>query len=162
MIDICDGNIERKAKTSLAAEARIRPRGNFGMCGHPTNPLDYAGSLGISKIFRFILTHPDMDHLDGLNVLLNELNVTNFWHTGTKRERPDFSGGGYKEEDWDRYETLVAESEPGVTTLIKRTGDRFKFANRDEDGTGGGDGAILPSILTPDIVVKAVEAADKP
>jgi thiol:disulfide interchange protein/DsbC/DsbD-like thiol-disulfide interchange protein len=27
-------------------------------------------------------------------------------------------------------------------------------------GTGGGDGAILPSILTPDIVVKAVEAAD--
>ena len=29
-------------------------------------------------------------------------------------------------------------------------------------GTGGGDGVILPSILTPDIVVKAVEAADKP
>jgi thiol:disulfide interchange protein DsbD len=29
-------------------------------------------------------------------------------------------------------------------------------------GTGGGDGVILPSILTPDIVVKAVEAADEP
>ena len=28
-------------------------------------------------------------------------------------------------------------------------------------GLGGGDGVILPSILTPDIVVKAVEAADK-
>jgi thiol:disulfide interchange protein DsbD len=28
-------------------------------------------------------------------------------------------------------------------------------------GTGGGDGVILPSILTPDIVVKAVEAADR-
>ena len=28
-------------------------------------------------------------------------------------------------------------------------------------GTDGGDGAILPSILTPDIVIKAVEAADK-
>jgi thiol:disulfide interchange protein DsbD len=28
-------------------------------------------------------------------------------------------------------------------------------------GKGGGDGAILPSILTPAIVVKAVEAADK-
>ena len=28
-------------------------------------------------------------------------------------------------------------------------------------GTDGGDGAILPSILTPDIVVKAVEAADR-
>lgn len=28
-------------------------------------------------------------------------------------------------------------------------------------GAGGGDGVILPSILTPDIVVKAVEAADK-
>ncbi|THD62781.1 protein-disulfide reductase DsbD domain-containing protein [Phenylobacterium sp.] len=28
-------------------------------------------------------------------------------------------------------------------------------------GTNGGDGVILPSILTPDIVVKAVEAADK-
>ncbi|WP_372782126.1 protein-disulfide reductase DsbD family protein [Phenylobacterium sp.] len=29
-------------------------------------------------------------------------------------------------------------------------------------GTGGGEAAILPSILTPAIVVKAVEAADKP
>jgi thiol:disulfide interchange protein len=28
-------------------------------------------------------------------------------------------------------------------------------------GTGGGEGVILPSILTPDIVVKAVEAADR-
>ena len=28
-------------------------------------------------------------------------------------------------------------------------------------GSGGGDAAILPSILTPDIVVKAVEAADR-
>jgi len=28
-------------------------------------------------------------------------------------------------------------------------------------GTGGGDGVILPSILTPDIVIKAVEAADR-
>jgi thiol:disulfide interchange protein DsbD len=28
-------------------------------------------------------------------------------------------------------------------------------------GTNGGEGVILPSILTPDIVVKAVEAADK-
>ena len=28
-------------------------------------------------------------------------------------------------------------------------------------GRNGGDGVILPSILTPDIVVKAVEAADK-
>jgi len=29
-------------------------------------------------------------------------------------------------------------------------------------GKGGGEAAILPSILTPDIVIKAVEAADKP
>jgi thiol:disulfide interchange protein DsbD len=28
-------------------------------------------------------------------------------------------------------------------------------------GTNGGEGVILPSILTPDIVVKAVEAADR-
>ena len=28
-------------------------------------------------------------------------------------------------------------------------------------GRSGGDGVILPSILTPDIVVKAVEAADR-
>jgi thiol:disulfide interchange protein DsbD len=28
-------------------------------------------------------------------------------------------------------------------------------------GSGGGEAAVLPSILTPDIVVKAVEAADK-
>jgi beta-lactamase superfamily II metal-dependent hydrolase len=143
MIDICDGNIERKTKTALSAEARIHPRGNFCMCKQPTNPIGYADSLGISEIFRFILTHPDMDHMDGLSALLDAFKVWNFWHTGVKRDRPDFTGGGYSESDWDRYEKLVAKKEAGVTTLQKRAGDKFPFANKGKDGTGGGDGLYI-------------------
>ena len=78
MIDICNGN-----KVVSKAEARIiealeKPRGNFAMCKRQTNPLEYLQEMGVSSIFRFILTHPDMDHLDGFNNLIDNFSVTNF------------------------------------------------------------------------------------
>ena len=50
------------------AKHEIAPaKGNFRMCDHPTNPLDYLVKSGHQEIWRFILSHPDMDHLDGFN-----------------------------------------------------------------------------------------------
>ena len=34
--------------------------------GFPENPIDYLKRLNIQNIFRFVITHPDMDHLDGI------------------------------------------------------------------------------------------------
>ena len=96
--------------------------------------------MGTEEIWRFVLSHPDMDHLDGFNALLNECRVHNFWDSGTRKNKPDFSGyGGYKEEDWDRYAKVIAGGEPGTRCIRVQAGARFKYANEDDSDEGVGD-----------------------
>ena len=147
LYDICAGNIPRETQAQSIMEKLSPARGNFRMCQHPTNPLDYLQSLGLSSIWRFILSHPDMDHLDGFNALMNEVNLTVFWDSEVRREKPSFEGSPYLEEDWDRYVKVRDGKELGVQTLRPHAGDRFKYANIDDDGTPGAD---YLSILAPD------------
>jgi len=149
MIDICDGYVEEETEftKAVAEPLGLRPRGNFRMCESPTNPIAYAGRIGVNGIFRFILTHPDMDHMDGFDALLDRFNVYNFWDTGVRRTKPDFSENNpYREEDWDRY-VKVRDGKDDVSTGIRRAGARFAFANQKENGEAGGDGLY---ILAPD------------
>jgi competence protein ComEC len=160
VIDICDGNIEEDdplTKAMKAAAFGLRPRGNFRMSEYPTNPVRYAESLGIESIFRFILTHPDMDHMDGLDALASQFRIYNFWDTGTRRDEPDFGEGSpFRKEDWDRYVEMRDGREEGVSTVIRQAGLRFAFANKRENNQAGGDGLY---ILAPDAQL-AVEASD--
>ena len=156
LYDICAGNIPRATQAQSILEKLSPARGNFQMCEHPTNPLDYLQRLGLSSIWRFILSHPDMDHLDGFNALMDEINLTVFWDSGVRREKPDFESGFYLEEDWDRYVKVRDGREPSVQTLKAHAGDRFKYANLNGDGISGGDGLY---ILAPDPAL--VEGANK-
>lgn len=155
MVDICDGYIdtaEQRTKRSFAQlmemlEPSLNPGGDFRMRDYPTNPLDYLQSVGITDVWRFILSHPDMDHMDGLAALVENVGIKNFWEAGIVRDKPSFDGGGFSEADWDCYEALRAGLQPSVTTLHPRAGARFAFANQGKDGVGNGDGL---SILAPD------------
>lgn len=155
MVDICKGNYEKSAPLFLLEEffAQIeedsqRLKGDFGMSKKPTNPLDYLATVGINSIFRFILTHADMDHLDGLDVLMSKIPVNVFWETGVRRNKPSFDGPcPYKEEDWDRYQKIVERKQDGITVLSHLAGSRFQFANRGTEANTGGDGLY---ILAPD------------
>ncbi|MBZ4187089.1 hypothetical protein K7B09_12230 [Thermomonas sp. RSS23] len=142
MIDVCDGNIETVDRIIFEETALVKSAsGNFGMCKKNTNPLDYCKRWGIADVFRFILSHPDMDHMDGIDEVVRQLGITNFWDSGARREKPDFGGGcPYLEKDWDRYISLRDKKEAGVTVVNPLDGARFKFANQAEDGKGGGDG----------------------
>ncbi len=165
IIDICKGNYEPPAKaqtideiiSGALEEAVAKRQGNFGMSKKPTNPIAYLKSIGIKELFRFILTHPDMDHLDGFDALLNECSVGNFWDSGVRREKPDFEEGTqYKEEDWDRYVT-VRDGKEGVTVVKPRAGSKFKYANKTDDGKSGADGLY---ILAPDKTLVAAANQD--
>src|SRR5436309_990405 len=88
VLDICDGNLDtEQVKLEKQLLERLQPRGNFAMCDAPTNPIDYLRDLGVGTVFRFILSHPDMDHMDGLDALLNSNGITNFWHAGTMKDK---------------------------------------------------------------------------
>lgn len=138
MVDICGGNLPRarSARASLAGDSNLK--GSFRMCDSPTNPLDYLAANGFARIWRFISTHPDMDHLDGFDALMENVSVCNFWDHGARKQKPNFSGWRYREADWDRY-VRVRDGKESQTTVVKALqASKFKYANSDDEA-GNGD-----------------------
>jgi beta-lactamase superfamily II metal-dependent hydrolase len=103
-----------------------------------TDPLAYYDRwIGWNQdIFRFIATHPDMDHITGLHRLhVEEPNksILNFWHTGTYdfKSGADWTGSLYDKRDWDTYRELV-HSSSSPKSLKKGQGDSGSYWTEDE------------------------------
>lgn len=91
---------------------------NYNQKKDPDNPIAYLKKrLNVDCIFRFIISHPDMDHLDGIKDLFEEFTVTNTWDTNNDKhiELKGFFAG-YNKEDWEFYSNLRA----GKNTDTKR------------------------------------------
>ena len=163
MIDICGANAPRKSEQAVKEEliyAADKPRGNFAMCGHPTNPLDYLEKNNIKDIWRFILTHPDMDHMDGFDKLLNQINLTVFWDSGARKDKPDFVGQNrYLEADWDRMVSVRDGDESGIQSLSVKEGQKFQYANR--GGGGSIEGSDYTFIASPDETIISLSNEDQ-
>jgi len=150
MIDICCGNLEQKSFYEKILESSYLQKipGDYGMRNKPTNPLAYLLSRGISEIWRFILTHPDMDHMDGLERLFSEKTVHNFWDCGIRRTPPDFDKEtDFKKEDWDYYQSLISSKISHVNIISPRAGSHGKYWSADNDQKEG-HGDYL-SIISP-------------
>lgn len=150
MIDICSGN---EAETPAAESVSIYSglQGNWNQKAHPVNPVDYLGGLKISSLWRFILTHPDMDHMDGIKRLFEKIKVENFWDTDNNKKMEDGSFGQYNRDDWDYYQ------DRRKSALKLHDGCKAKYYNADDD-TGTGEGDFL-QILCP--TKKLVEEANE-
>lgn len=90
------------------------PSGNLSMIdidnsrtnGGLTNPIDYFKTkFNDRSIFRFILTHPDMDHMSGLDELTGTTSISNFWDTEHDKTFADeeWDASPYRQEDWEQY-----------------------------------------------------------
>jgi len=106
IIDICNGSKCYDVGIEESISWRFESaKGNFHQKEHPENPICYLQDIGINKINRFILTHPDMDHMDGIKSLFEYItNSAYLYHTDNKKVITDFSNGRYKEEDWKFYQ----------------------------------------------------------
>jgi len=73
-----------------------------------TNPIDYIiTDFPNREIFRFILTHPDMDHMSGIKTLFKKKYVRNFWHVPENKPDPgNWESSPYDKTDWDFYQSL--------------------------------------------------------
>ncbi|GHV59211.1 hypothetical protein FACS1894103_2140 [Campylobacterota bacterium] len=97
---------ERKAMFSSSVPATQK---NYNQKATPDNPIDYLKSIGVDSIFRFIITHPDMDHLDGIKDLFETFNPTNTWDTDNNKQLDLKNwGGGFNKDDWKFYKNLRA------------------------------------------------------
>lgn len=105
-----------------------------------TNPIDYLKTILNGKpVFRYVQTHPDLDHMRGLSALANEFEILNFWDTANEKEITDFSCESDK-EDWTTYQAL-RKSSTSPKALIFNQGDRQEYFHSYAEG--GDDIEIL-------------------
>ena len=159
VIDVCnaksvDSTNFNLQKTRLASHVA---QGNFRQKEHPVNPVGYMLDHDIDHIFRYVQTHPDMDHMDGIKALFKTFTPINFWDTDNKKEISDssWSQSQYNRDDWDFYKNLRdtdPSSKPKRLTLL--AGSKNKYWNEDDEATNG-DGIY---ILAP--TKKLVDAAN--
>jgi len=134
--------------------------GNFGQKDFPVNPIEYMRHHGITDVFRFILTHPDMDHMDGIKDFCEAFPPTNFWDTKNTCEKDWGNNTRYREEDWDFYSAIHdGRLNSGPKRLTLHSGDHGQFYNRCGDGSIGGDGITILA-PTPELVANANDTDD--
>ncbi|MFC7320062.1 ComEC/Rec2 family competence protein [Halobacillus campisalis] len=90
----------------------------------PVDPVDYINdNLGHpASVFRFILTHPDMDHMSGLYKLKDEgKNIINFWDADNKKEVKESEvPSKFDYRDWQTYQEIRKSTEdPKVLNILK-------------------------------------------
>lgn len=169
VIDVCNASLDSERDKEILArksadelfEKRLGVRGNFRQKEYPVNPISYMRERNITSVFRFILTHPEMDHMDGIADFFKAFPPTNFWDTGNDCEKDAFDEGSkYNEDDWNFYKSIRDGARPyGLKRLTLHSGSRGKFYNQSEDGTRGGDGLHILA-PTPELVASANESGD--
>ena len=166
VIDVCNAKTPEPVMEALSAMFATAERGgiigNFHQKKHPVNPISYMRDHGISSIFRYIQTHPDMDHMGGVKALFKTFSPWNFWDTDNAKKIPSSSwdGSPYSKEDWDFYKRLRDEKpQQDPKRLALLSGACGQFYNVGEDGSQGGDGlhVLAP---TQDLVDAANKADD--
>jgi len=165
VVDVCNAKSpELIAEAVVAALAKTDRgiSGNFQQKKYPVNPVSYLREQGIGSIFRYIQTHPDMDHMDGIKALFAEFSPLNLWDTENTKEMPSsaWKGSPYNEDDWKFYKEMRdTESASDPKRLALLSGARGKYYNIAEDGSGGGDGIYILA-PTQELVDSGNEAAE--
>ncbi len=127
---------------------------NYHQKDSPTNPIEYMLDHGIKSVFRFVLSHPDMDHMGGIKAFFEQFSPANFWDTANTCRKDDWSNSPYNREDWDFYCGLRSGANTKTKRLVLHSNDRGKFYNIDGSDNAGGDGLYILS-PTPKLVSDA-------
>lgn len=153
VVDVCNASTEKKETDAVArllleylvaAEFKAKGvNGNFRQKEYPVNPIEYLKGFNVNTIFRYIQTHPDMDHMGGIKDFFETFSPINMWDTDNKKEMGSFENSPYSEEDWKFYKNLRNGSETDPKRLTLFSGSYGPYYNRDENSSPGGNGLYL-------------------
>jgi len=143
-------------RSLLASMAPPALPGDFGQKDFPVNPIEYLKKRNIKNVFRFILTHPDMDHMDGIKEFFSHFSPANFWDTNNNKtiDWKKNASGKFSEDDWKFYLSLRNGSNQDVKRLTLHSDAKGKYYNMAEDGSNGGDGLHILA-PTPSLILDA-------
>lgn len=126
-----------------------------------TNPIQFLADNYYGRpLFRYIQSHPDLDHMRGLAALRDAgVSITNFWDTDHSKTTEFISDAD--ETDWNAYESLQAGKWNGTTHSVLRLdrGAVGQFYNKNEFGADGGDGIHILA-PTPALTAAANESGN--
>lgn len=160
MIDICNGDeLDEEDAAEVADELGISAEGMMNYVGSTLltpyeilkaagynreliNPVELFQKLyGNRSIFRYIQTHPDLDHMRGLSALKKEgISIINFWDTLHTKTSDDFLPGD--EEEWNEY-LRHRNGQSGVTLLNLNRGSIGQYYNKHPNLSTDGDGLYI-------------------
>jgi len=133
--------------------------GNFNQKSYPVNPIEYLKKFGINSVFRFLVTHPDMDHLDGIKDFFAAFPPVNYYDTDNTKEMEWASGSPYRQEDWEFYKSLRdSGSGSNPNRLAIYSGDEGIHRRKDWNGNAPGD-AFFTLAPTPALVAQANQSS---
>ena len=170
MIDVCNARLERNKKAISLSDSHAPTVGIYGtrigeQCqkklrtkGQSHHPIDHLKEFGISDLFRLAISHPDMDHMDGIADLFEYCRPTNYYDTDNDKEMSDeWEDSPYREEDWLLYKEL-RDSPPDTDPKAIRvfSGDTGIHRRKDWNGKSPGD-AFYTLAPTPQLVNEANE-----
>jgi competence protein ComEC len=106
---------------------------NYNQKKNPDNPIDYINTkIKTKDIFRFIITHPDMDHLDGLKDFYSEFKVANTWLSeNTKELDLKTFPNKYNPDDWKFYTEIRDGKYTDTKKLTYKVGDDNSYFKED-------------------------------
>lgn len=108
----------------------VYPRLLEGYAVPLTNPVEFLKArYPNDEIFRYVQTHPDLDHMRGLAAIAREgIYIRNFWDTNHNKV-PDFQSDS-DEEEWQQYEHFRSGN-AGATVLRLHQGATGNYFTQD-------------------------------
>ena len=155
LVDINNGEeLDEKSLDSLAEEYHLEPlawaiagvlhnrRQLLEEKGYDivlTNPIEYLNKyFSGQNIFRYIQTHPHMDHMRGLAALNQSAHViVNLWDTQHSFTPSSLSSS--QQDDWNAYNSLRGGNSPATVLRLSEGAKGFSY-NADGNGNSPGDG----------------------
>ncbi|UKD53646.1 hypothetical protein L3Q65_38035 [Amycolatopsis sp. FU40] len=107
------------------------------------DPVDYFNeNFSGESVFRYVQSHPDMDHMNGLSNFFwsHKIPVMNFWDTAHNRtfEKGDFDNSRFQYIDWLAYKIMQSgvgpdddTGEPSIRVFKNYRGDSRKYWDED-------------------------------
>jgi beta-lactamase superfamily II metal-dependent hydrolase len=112
-----------------------------------TDPIEFMKKKYPGRhLWRFVLTHPDLDHMSGLKRLHENVGFANFWDTKHTKDTPTFRSTD-DEDDWRFYQSLRR----GDSVKNYTRGDAYFAFGKSENGFPSGDNIEILS-PTPELV----------
>ncbi len=132
LFNLVDKNTQLLYQLNMISFSELAQKANF--LSQVEDPIEYLKSKNINSIFRFISTHPHMDHLSGLNALSENIKIGNLWILKNKYQQELEKLSDEQVNDWKFYKKYRDTNEhklDNITVVRPEEGDFNEFWKED-------------------------------